>query len=71
MKGETEMKNQVQEVICLCRDCGNLDYAKGYCKKCKGTNLEMAFEQMNTGIKSHSFWMRHILEQQLFAVKDK
>lgn len=64
------MKSRVQERIYLCKDCGNLDYARGCCKKCNSTNLEIATEQMNMGVRTHSSWMKYILDQQLFAVEE-
>lgn len=65
------MERQMQENICLCKDCGNLDYAKWMCKKCGSRNLEMAMGNVFMGMGTHITWMKYIFEQQLFDEKDE
>lgn len=63
MKGKVFMEGKIFEEIFACRDCGNLDYANGKCKKCGSTNIEPARQDIKIERNMHDELMKIIYSQ--------
>lgn len=57
------MMIQTKGKVCLCKECGNLDYALGKCSKCGSKNIECVEDTMTIGTKAHQNWMTYIFCQ--------
>lgn len=56
--------------ICLCRDCGRLDYAAGCCEKCGSTNIVSASHDFMVGYGRDIFEIQGMSQQKRFMKKE-
>lgn len=57
------MELQTNRKVCLCKKCGNLDYASKRCTKCGSTQIECVEDTITIGTKAHQSWMSYIFCQ--------
>ncbi len=61
---------EVKKKICLCRDCGRLDYAAGSCEKCGSTNIVSASHDFMVGYGRDIFEIQYLNQQSPFRKKE-
>lgn len=60
-----------QEVVCYCKDCGQLDFAKGRCPKCGSKNIVRAEQDFLPGYGTHIRMMQSLYEQHFYHGQHK
>lgn len=61
---------EVKKRICLCKDCGRLDYAAGRCEKCGSTNIASASHDFMVGYGRDIFEIQYLSQQNPFLKKE-